>query len=235
MMIPRTVTLIAARFDRDLAKGEDQSARPGAALFTAGSEIAWHSDGTPRRKRDIRLWQGIWDSADDADAYLDVRGNIALLSDAAEVWVMRATPYASHGVLNWSEDMDARSLFPDLGARPAKDAPILVMTSLHLTGGGEGALRFGRGTRAVREGFRAEASCLAELQLLHDFPLLDGPTFSVWETEGAAIKAAYRAEPHRSSMKIGEEEEVIAGGSFTRMALNRSEGSWGGVDLSALV
>jgi 1-acyl-sn-glycerol-3-phosphate acyltransferase len=226
------VSVIAARFNRPLTRGEDISARPtGATLSAAGTEISWDSaDGYPRRERTVRIWMAIWPDLDAAEVHLADRGDrIPILAEATETIALLGVPFACHGNLNWSADGEVATLYPHLGQRPVQPQPILVMTSLGIGDPGEGLLEFGQGVQAVREGFAKNPSVLLDINMLPDLPMIDGPTLTLWSSEQEIINGAYRSDPHKTAMKL--RNGATARGSFTRMAVVLAEGVWNGTDL----
>ena len=146
-------------------------------------------------------------------------GTIALLG----------VPFACHGQLNWSADGEVATLYPHLGKRPAQMQPILVMTSLGIGDPGDGLVEFGRGVKAVRDGFAKNPSVLLDLNMLPDLPMIDGPTLTLWSSEQEVVKGAYRSDPHRTAMTL--RNGATARASFTRMAVALAEGVWNETDL----
>jgi hypothetical protein len=226
------VTVIAARFNSPLTKGDDTSARPeGATLSAAGTETSWDTaDGYPRRERTVRIWMAIWPHPGAAQAHISDRTErIPILADAAETIALLGVPFACHGNLNWSADGEVSTLYPHLGARPGPTQPILVMTSLGIGDPGDGLVEFGKGVKAVREGFARNPSVLLDLNMLPDVPMIDGPTLTLWRSEREIVDGAYRRDPHKTAMKL--RNGAMARASFTRMAVVLAEGVWNGTDL----
>jgi hypothetical protein len=224
--------VIAARFNRPLTRGDDTSVRPeGATLSAAGTETSWDTaDGYPRRERTVRIWMAIWPDLGAAEAQLSDRSDhIPILAEATETIALLGVPFACHGNLNWSADGEVSSLYPHLGQRPGQSQPILVMTSLGIGDPGDGLVEFGKGVKAVREGFARNPSVLLDLNMLPDLPMIDGPTLTLWRCEREIVNGAYRSDPHRTAMKL--RNGATARASFTRMAVVLAEGVWNGTDL----
>jgi hypothetical protein len=234
MASAHTVTIIAARFERQLGKGEDVSAHPeGASLAAAGTETLWNAeDGFPRRDRTVRVWFAVWPDPDTARAHFDARhGAIPLLSEATETAAILAQPFACHGEVNWSPDGQVATIYPALSARPGGEGPVLVITTLGVGNPADGLVEFGRGVTAVRAAFAENPAVYLDINLLPDMPLIDGPTFTLWRSEREMMAGAYRTEPHRTVM--GLRNGATARASFTRFAVVVAEGVWGGRDLAA--
>jgi hypothetical protein len=233
MTLNSAVTIIAARYDRVLAKGEDTSGHPvGASLFSAGTETDWATEtGFPRRDRTVRIWLAIWpDPEQAADYHADRLRRIPILSQAVESMSVVCHPFACHGEVNWAPGGKAANLYPVLARRPADISPILVMTTLGIGDPNDGLIEFGQGVTAVRKAFAENPAVIADMNMLPDIPMIDGPTLTFWRSERAMMDGAYRSEPHRSTMKM--RNGATARASFTRMAVTHAEGAWGGVDLA---
>lgn len=233
MSKPNAVTIIAARFERALNKGEDASGHPdGAILASAGTEVDWDTpDGMPRRNRSIRVWLAVWPNANMAQDYMDRHEDfLPVMTDAIERFAMLARPVACHGEVNWAKDGQAPSLYSELAPRENKGGPILVMTTLGIGDPSEGLVEFGTGVTEVRKAFADNNAVLMDINMLHDIPLLDGPTLTLWRTERDMMEAAYRTDPHKRVMSI--RNGAIARASFTRMEVVACSGAWGGADLN---
>lgn len=235
MTEPNTLTLIAARFDRPLDKGEDSSGHPdGSVLASGGTEVDWNTvSGYPRRDRTVRIWVAIWRDRQAAQDYLDRRaGFLPILSSAVEHGALLTQPIACHGEVNWANDGTAAGLYTQLAPRQDKGGPIMVMTTLGLGDPDQGLVEFGKGVTQVRAAFAENPAVLLDINMLHDIPFLDGPTLTLWRSERDMMQAAYRTDPHKTVMNM--RNGALARASFTRMELVRAEGSWRGTDLSAL-
>jgi hypothetical protein len=233
MTLRSAVTIIAARFDHALRRGEDASPPPaGAALSAAGTETDWNTeDGLPRRERRVRVWMAIWQGLDAARSFADARSDdIPILATATGTVALVGVPFACHGDLNWSPDGTVATLYPGQSQRPDGTQPIPVMTILGIGDPGDGLVEFGRGVAAVRAGFAKNPAVLLDINMLPDLPMIDGPTLTVWRSEQDVVAGAYRSEPHRSAMNI--RNGATARASFTRMAIVAAEGSWNGRDIS---
>ncbi len=226
------VTVIAARFDAPLSKGDDNSAHPdGARLSTAGTEIGWDTpDGMARRERHVRSWLSIWPDLDAALAFhRDHRNHLPILARATESVAMVGLPYACHGTLNWLPSGAAADLYPQLSKRPEKAGLVLVMTSLGIGNPQEGLVAFGQGVTAVRKAFAENPAVLMDVNMLPDMPMIDGPTLTLWRSEKDVMAGAYRSDPHKTAMKM--RNGALSRASFTRMAVVAAEGTWGGHDV----
>lgn len=228
------ITIIAARFERALNKGEDASGHPeGASLFSGGTEVDWATeDGFPRRDRMVRIWLAIWpDPAQAADHHRERAQRIPILKQAVESLAVVCHPFACHGEANWAPGGQAPNLYPTLAPRPTDAPPVMVMTTLGIGDPKDGLVEFGQGVAAVRQAFAANPAVLADINMLPDIPMIDGPTLTLWRSEREMMDGAYRTEPHRTTMKM--RNGATARASFTRMAVVAAEGTWGGVDLAA--
>ncbi|NRB00166.1 MAG: hypothetical protein HRU32_10145 [Rhodobacteraceae bacterium] len=230
--MPTTFTCVAATFDRDLSAGEDTSGQPdGALLATGGTEVEW-TEGRPKRVRNQRVWIALWPDEAAARGYVEtMHDTIPLIRDATDAAHFIAQPYRTHGEVNWSPNGDPNGIYTALAERP-RNGPIAVVTSLGFTKNPDGYAEFGAGTRDVRRAFADLPDCLLDVNMLPDLPMLDGPTITVWASETAIMKAAYRNDPHKSAMDV-KAAPAIARGSFTRMRVLDLGGRWIGRPIAA--
>jgi hypothetical protein len=228
-------TIIAARFSRQLGKGDDVTAHPDSALLaTAGTETRWDAeDGYPRRDRTVRAWFALWPDLETARSYFEARTKgIPILAEAIETVAILGQPFACHGEVNWSPDGKATSVYPALAPRPKGEGPVMVVTTLGLGDPESGLVEFGRGVTAVRTAFAENPAVFLDVNLLPDMPLIDGPTLTLWRSEREMMTGAYRTDPHRTVM--GLRNGATARASFTRLAVVAAEGHWSGKDLGIL-
>jgi len=230
--MPNFATIISAGFDFDLAADEDIGSMADNALIElTGTDVDWQDTGLPRRHRRIRSWLTMWPDRASAEAYLHAyTSDIPLITKAREHVAGLLAPYASHGDVNWQSTTPA-PLALDLSPRPEKGSPVFVVTSLAFAKMGEGAIAFGKGNHAIRRIVSDQPGLLFEAQILADNQNLDGSTLTLWEDEAAMMRFAYREDPHRTSMKVKEHED-IARGSFTRLAVLSFSGAWNGKQIA---
>lgn len=203
---------------------------PDAAcrLWLQGVDTAWSRQGLPEPAAGQTLRIGIWD---DRGAALDFSEGFPAPDGTEEHWSLALEPYAHRGAVDWSGKGPADPFFETLGPRPSRDVPIVTMTSFGFPVPTAYLADFGRAMMRTRRSARETPAILDDIQFQHRAAAaLDPLTFTVWQSEQAAMDWAYRTGTHRTVMDWFRESGMPLRSSFTRLSILASRGRWGGED-----
>lgn len=196
-----------------------------------GTDMDWQDNGMPQRRATHRYWLGVWNSSDDADAFMSNAGQFfGALSDAEDAWHAKLLPYMHRGTLQWGDLSSPPNVFGGFHAKPAAACPILLMTSVKPRRELDKAILFGNTVSEVRRTVqKADGLILEMLLLTSDFENFDGGTLTLWKNEMSALNWAYRGDAHKHAMKLDHEKDLMERSSFARFAVDKSIGTWNGV------
>lgn len=201
------------------------------SLWIPGTDMDWQEDGVPQRRPRHRYWIAVWNSSDDADAFIANVGQFfGQLADAEDAWHAKLLPYMHRGALRWGDLSSPPNVFGGFHKKPAAECPVLIMTTVKRRSEPDKAILFGNTVNEVRTSVQKVDGLILEMLLLtSDFENFDGGTLTLWKDETSALNWAYRGEAHKHAMGLHQEKDLMERSSFARFAVEKSIGTWNGM------
>ncbi|MEP3334265.1 hypothetical protein [Sedimentitalea sp.] len=177
---------------------------------------------------------GIYQSRHDAETVFESpEDHLLFLGDSVESYHAMIVPYSHRGEVNWRGTVTQDSSFITAPADPG--GALVVFTSAGYNNPGpKDALRIAKFLRAVDK-VQDYYGTLPDNIRRAVFSGAgvdghDGITVSIWRSDAAMMKAAYKPGYHRDQMNYQNEAGHFDRSSFTRARIVSSKGSWDGGD-----
>lgn len=159
------------------------------------------------------------------------------IHSARNIWSAVLTPIRHVGRANFLTPQEPGQLF-DCSPDAVPDGPLVVLTTAgfdRTEDWMERARRFGDGVTAVRIWMAGTPGLLSTQSfMMGGGNGEDGVTVTFWSSFADLRSAMYGAGPHRDWMLRQKEGDLADRTSFTRCAVERSSGSWPGIEAIAL-
>ena len=227
------ITIHFARFEHEPMISEATFPGPPAAkTWRCGPDAALATDGF--RLPNSKIWGGCayYDSRDDAQATLALGdADLPCAAMATESWHGLAGVVTHRGEIDLSTAFEPHPAFAPLGAAP--DGVLAVVTSAgyqNMSEADHGRYKeFLQGVENVRDYYSSiPANVMRQVFNPPDTP--DGCTFTIWRGTPQMLQSAYKHGTHSDMLERHRLSPLFDRSSFTRLSLQQSRGTWGGVD-----
>lgn len=227
------ITLHRLRFDSFRGKDEIWIPHlPGAAFtrFCIGFRLSNEDDLLPRGDE----WgvMGVYSTQDAARAVFDdPRTALPATSETLEAWHGLAIPLSHRGTVTWRGHEETDSALRCGRA----DGPLIVVTSAGYSTPPSvaRARRFAKGVQDVLDFFDQAPGNLGRSAFNGGtVDVRDGFTLSFWTNPSRMIAAAYKDGVHKALLDSHATEPMFDYSSFSRLALQQSQGMWDGIEIS---
>ncbi len=175
---------------------------------------------------------GLHTSEKSAHELVDRRAeSLPWIEGACDVWSGVLRPIRHVGECNFL-DRNEPGLIYDCGSDATPDGPFLVLTTAGFDESEDlrdRILEFSNGVNAVRTSMTAVPGLRSQQSFFIDNDLvIDGMTVTFWEDFASMRDYAYGAGVHRDYVVRQKQERLANRTSFSRMAIERSVGTWRG-------
>lgn len=227
------LTIHFARFADELAATDATFAGPPTAdVWRLGPDAQIGENGF--RVGSASIWGGIgyYENQQDAqDAMALEQTALPFAGQATESWHALAGVVTHRGEIDLSTLSEPHPEFAPLGTNPG--GVLAIITSAGYTSYSDADharhKEFLVGVEQVRD-YYASLPANVMRQVFNPPETPDGCTFSIWRGTPEMLQSAYKHGTHSDMLEQHRISPLFDRSSFTRLSLQESRGTWGGVD-----